>query len=296
MNIQKYLTSVLVVVLLSGCATPNRLASFQALKANQVLIGKAGTGPTASEMQALSDALQTAYEQTVSDCVAVMNNVRRDVDKTRSDTLIIAGVGIVAGSIAVPALLAKAAAAKSTIAAWSGVSGSANAAQVMLNNNGLSPFQATAAYNSMRTDIKSAMQDYSGTSDPVKRAQAVTDLTIACQIRPLPHVSEPSPDPILSARRPSAPINVRAFSHGTDGTKAIVIFETPSDTGDIPITGFNVVSVPSGGVDADAGTVKLIHDISGLMKNTAYTFTAKATNARFSGSPSAPSASITTLP
>jgi len=75
---------------------------------------------------------------------------------------------------------------------------------------------------------------------------------------------------------PTAP-TIGTVMQGT--TAAIVTFTAPVSNGGSAITGYTVTSNPAGGVDFNANTTDLTHNITGLTKGTAYTFTVKAVNA-----------------
>jgi hypothetical protein len=66
----------------------------------------------------------------------------------------------------------------------------------------------------------------------------------------------------------------------------------PTNDGGEPVTGYSVFSVPSGAVDADAGTLATTHRIYSLPNDTSYTFYARAHNAAGLGPPSAASAAL----
>jgi hypothetical protein len=78
-------------------------------------------------------------------------------------------------------------------------------------------------------------------------------------------------------------------------TAASVTFTAPVSNGGSAITGYTVTSSPAGGVDADAGTTGLTHNITGLSSGTPYTFTVTATNAVGVSAASAASNSATPL-
>jgi parallel beta-helix repeat protein len=74
---------------------------------------------------------------------------------------------------------------------------------------------------------------------------------------------------------PDAPTSVVATIGNASAT---VDFAVPANNGSSAITGYTVSSIPSGGVDSNAGSISLIHTITGLNNGTSYTFTVKATN------------------
>jgi hypothetical protein len=73
---------------------------------------------------------------------------------------------------------------------------------------------------------------------------------------------------------------------------ASVALTSPAANGSA-ITGYTVVSNPAGGVDANAGTTALTHNMTGLAAGTAYTFTATATNGVGTSPPSPASNPVT---
>ena len=74
---------------------------------------------------------------------------------------------------------------------------------------------------------------------------------------------------------PDAPTSVIATA---GNASASVTFSAPANNGGSAITGYTVTSIPSGGVDSNAGSTSLNHAITGLTNGTSYTFTVKATN------------------
>lgn len=75
-------------------------------------------------------------------------------------------------------------------------------------------------------------------------------------------------------------------------TIATVVLTAPDDNG-AAISGYTVTSNPAGGVDTDAGTTALSHDITGLTNGVAYTFSATATNSEGTSPASPASNSVT---
>jgi hypothetical protein len=94
---------------------------------------------------------------------------------------------------------------------------------------------------------------------------------------------------VTPATVPNPPTSLAA----TPGNGQVTIsFMAPSLNGGSPITGYTVSS-STGGVDSNAGSLGLVHVVTGLTNGTQYAFTATATNAIGT---SVPSASITATP
>ena len=74
---------------------------------------------------------------------------------------------------------------------------------------------------------------------------------------------------------PDAPTSVVATA---GDTTASVSFIAPVNNGGSEITGYTVASIPSGGIDTDAGTTNTTHIITNLVNGTHYTFTVRTTN------------------
>jgi hypothetical protein len=90
---------------------------------------------------------------------------------------------------------------------------------------------------------------------------------------------------------PGAPTIVTA----TGGiAQATVTFTAPVSDGGSTITGYTVTSMPSGGLDSNAGTTGLSHVITGLTNGTSYSFTVTASNS--AGTSIASAASIVVTP
>lgn len=182
-------TWVLCLLYLSGCASVVAPGKFQ--QAKREIASSSATITEPEKTNKLNAAAQDDYDQAIADCAKVMDGMRLNVTGQRGVSVGIATVGIIAGSIVVPTLAAKAAASKSAIAGWGGVSGAANAGQYMLDSNGLSPYQASAIYDEMRKEIKNGMDEYVKAETPEKRAAAINSLTVTCKFQPLPAVTQP---------------------------------------------------------------------------------------------------------
>jgi hypothetical protein len=183
-----------VVVALStitGCTSIKPpTAAFSALDAKE----KTVEASTSAKV-----ALEEDFQRALSLCDAQMLGLRDSFYGSGKTQISIATVGIIAGSIVVPALAAKAAVAKSAIAAWGGVSGAANAAQYTLQQNGVSGSQIGVVYEATRGEIRSASEEYSKATKNVDRIVAINKLSIACRFVQLPAVEAPKPAPAASS-------------------------------------------------------------------------------------------------
>jgi len=102
--------------------------------------------------------------------------------------------------------------------------------------------------------------------------------------------STPSNSATPGTTRPLAP---RIGAAIAGNAQAVVSFSAPSADGGSPITGYTVLSHPTGGTDSNAGTTAASHTVTGLTNGTAYTFTVIATNVLGTSDPSAASNTIT---
>jgi shikimate 5-dehydrogenase len=122
-----------------------------------------------------------------------MTAAREKFEGSGKVELSVATIGIIAGSIIVPSLAAKASAAKSAIAGWGGVAGAANAAQYTLQQKGVSASRVAATYEETRREIKASAQAYAAATTNLQRAKAITSLSIACRYPQLPGADAPAP-------------------------------------------------------------------------------------------------------
>ena len=187
---KRLLGTALALLTLAGCSSIKPpTAAFSALDSAEKT-----TEASASAKAALEEDFQRALQL----CDSQMLGLRESFYGSGKTQISIATVGIIAGSIVVPALAAKAAAAKSAIAAWGGVSGAANAAQYTLQQNGVSGSQIGLVYEATRTEIRSASEAYSKSTKNADRIIAINKLSIACRFPQLPIVEAPKPAPSAS--------------------------------------------------------------------------------------------------
>lgn len=137
-------------------------------------------------------AIDKDWDAAMALCDTYMSSVRDQYYGSGRSELTIASIGIIAGSIIVPALAAKTAAAKSMVAAWGGVSGAANAAQFTFQQKGMSASRLGSSYSEARREIMAATSKYSVARKNSQRLVALYDLHIACRYPALPLVDTPA--------------------------------------------------------------------------------------------------------
>lgn len=186
--------SLLTLVLLSGCASyrpPTQ--EFDAL----------APADRANGTKESRDALQRDFGETLKVCDTQIAAMRNAFTGSGNTELALGGIGIVAGSIIVPALAAKAAAAKSTVAAWGGVSGAANAAQLMFNQKGASAAAVAELHNGLQSRIESLAKDFAAKRDNnADASRIVNELMVACRYPRLPQI-QPAQTPATPAAAPA---------------------------------------------------------------------------------------------
>lgn len=129
-------------------------------------------------------------EIEVNSCQEQAQKYREEFDKNRTTTKWVAGVGILAGSIVVPALAAASAGA-AIVAGFGGVAGAANAYQLTLNSQGESPTAAAAAYRTFTDEVqKRAGEQLKGIKTGEAAAAHLLSLRAYCAFPPLPTTEE----------------------------------------------------------------------------------------------------------
>jgi hypothetical protein len=83
----------------------------------------------------------------------------------------------------------------------------------------------------------------------------------------------------VAAAVPTAPLEPTGTTAVAGYLSARVTFDAPAENGGSPITGYTVQSHPAGGIDVDAGSTGLTHNITNLIAGEPYTFTVVAENA-----------------
>lgn len=195
---------IFVLLLLTGCATQSSpFEDLSRVNASRVQAsppsgatknstgGVEGVTPGAS--QQIEAELRQQWDAAMKQCAGYLSQTREAFYGTGKRELSIATLGIVAGSLVVPALAAKAA-AKSTVAAWGGVSGTVNAYQLTSQQKGTSAFRIAQGYEATRKEVLDASEAYIGASDTAGRTKALAKLIIACQMPALPTLG-PAADP-----------------------------------------------------------------------------------------------------
>jgi hypothetical protein len=133
------------LALISGCASA---PAYFAADAN--LSNDGGANPP---HWATSAAMQSRIKEVHAICADRSTTYGNQTDQSRKLSFGLATIGIVAGSIIVPALAAKATVAKSAIAAWGGVSGAANAGQLAMRSEGFSTSDRLKSYIAFKKDV-----------------------------------------------------------------------------------------------------------------------------------------------
>jgi len=175
---KRHASAAFILLAMAGCSTIKPpTATFSALDTAE---------RTADNSKNAKAALDDDFQRALELCDEKMIGMRDSFYGSGKTQIVIASVGIIAGSIVVPALAAQAAAAKSAIAGWGGVSGAANAAQYTLQQNGVSASRLGSVYEATRTEIREASEAYSKATKNVDRVVAVNKLSIACRFPQLP--------------------------------------------------------------------------------------------------------------
>lgn len=161
-------------------------------------------------------AIDADWADALSACDSYMAGARDAFYGSGNRELTIASVGIIAGSIVVPALAAKTAAAKSTVAAWGGVSGASNAAQYTMQQKGFSASRVAASYNATREEIKAATIKFAAATKNTDRMRAVYDLHVACRYPALPGADAPKQPDAPPATKPGEKEPEKGSDKGAD--------------------------------------------------------------------------------
>lgn len=199
-NVQMLSVGLLGVALMSGCASVQHYddATLDVLAQgglarsrttlNRMMTAKADIEkadhkappcdePTPEERKNLHDDFKGA----LGACADILSGYEAKADNARGWMLALATIGTIAGSIIVPALAAKAVVAKSSIAAWGGVSGATNFAQQAIVNEGLGPNDFVKTREGIRADLRKAIDEYTTPgADYCAQAMAIAKMVAAC--------------------------------------------------------------------------------------------------------------------
>jgi hypothetical protein len=264
--------AVVSVMLLVGCDTVPKQSYVHA---------EMKDGAAAKATVDDREKLDTNYNNAFSVCVDKGKRLEaRGLNQARLN-LTVSTVGIIAGSVIVPALAAKAA-AKSLIAGFGGVSGAANAYQYSSNQNGLSASQTSAIYAAMTAKMQAAMRAYVDANYDINAAnKAISDLNFACQFPVSAEITA-----AVEVQLPKPPQKIEFLADQPDGTSGIIRI-TPPAIGSGQISDY-IVSVspetnrePLNATDYQNPTIKLLS----LTKGISYTVVVRSKNSTGEGLP-----------
>jgi len=193
---RKVVWAVGIAVLASGCSSTPKLGGERKPLAQL----------RAADFRASSEYAD-AYDNAMTVCQkqAVMYKLGSAGAKDLSFGLAI--LGVMAGSVIAPALAAKAHAARSAIAGWSGVAGASTGAVYSLERNGLSPFEISQASQKFSAEISKRLDAISTEKDPSVAIARLQELTFYCSVlAPSPEAqAATAPAPAPAPAPPPAP-------------------------------------------------------------------------------------------
>lgn len=173
---------VLACTAFAGCATKINQSNLKAVAALSppVAANASSVGAAGEKSNVLTDEKFIGLlDAEITRCELAADKLSGRTRKTGFVSIGVATVGIVAGSIIVPALAAKAA-AKSAIAAWGGIAGAANAAQLSLNENGQSNAAAVKNQIEFKNSVTQITQKLKTLQTGQEAAAFIYDLRVAC--------------------------------------------------------------------------------------------------------------------
>lgn len=127
----------------------------------------------------LETSRKNDLSRVIEQCDALLKIESAGAKQASNIGLGIAIVGLVAGSVIAPTLAAGNA-AKSTIAAWSGVAGGTNVLQNEFRERGYDPQVHTLRIVAIKTSIRARTAEFFAASDDLERQKAVSNLTLDC--------------------------------------------------------------------------------------------------------------------
>ena len=269
-----------LVIASSGCHTK---APAVSRGTDEIKAAQAGSTQPALSNGDLVSTLDVQYQKAFDDCQVEGDKLRDKVHRSSRADLTVTTLGIVAGSIVVPALAAKAA-AKSVIAAWGGVSGSANAYQYAKSQEGLGPAQYAAIYTTMTNNMMGAMNSYAAAgNDSTKMRVAINQLILACQFPSSAEIAAMS-----TPRPPDAPKKAVFQPDPAKPGSGTILITPPDDDHGQTIMDYVVAFAPAGPVvdhasfsDPKAPTI----NVSNLVSGTAYQVLIQSKNSVGAGQP-----------
>jgi hypothetical protein len=152
----------------------------------------AATGNLAIVGEPETDAERSAYTNAIASCKDNFSRLNNNYSQAKYVELGLGYLGIVAGAVVVPALAAHTVVSKASVAAWGGISGASNAAQLRMHADGASAFDQAAVYNQAREDLRKGMGAYVDADTHAGRQKALNDMALACEFPALPTVKEPN--------------------------------------------------------------------------------------------------------
>lgn len=126
-------------------------------------------------------SLRRDFIETLNACNERLASYENKASQAKWFKFGLATVGGLAGTVIVPALAAQSVVSKSAVAAWGGLSGATNFAQESLTNESLAPSDFLTTRDSIRSDLKRAVDKYTNpSSDHCMRMLAVSEMASAC--------------------------------------------------------------------------------------------------------------------
>lgn len=168
----------LVFAFLSGCAS-----SPQGFLAAADTPNDGGANPP---HWATSAVIQSRIKEVHATCSSRSTMYGNQTEQSRKLSFGLAAVGIIAGSIIVPALAAKATVAKSAVAAWGGVSGAANAGQLAMRSEGFSTSDRLKSYGDFKTEVDAQYKDLAGATSSGQALLILAQIENTCGATPPP--------------------------------------------------------------------------------------------------------------
>lgn len=137
----------------------------------------------------LKDGYTTRRTAVLNTCKDLSHSLRGSTSLSQGTEVAIAAVGIIAGSIVVPALAAGAA-SKALTAGMGGVSGAVNGVQFAWSKDGLGAAARSQVYEQFRSEMKTKMTAISGASSESQALALLDELDMYCTTTPpMPIVS-----------------------------------------------------------------------------------------------------------